>query len=168
MDIPVLLNLKTEPCGKTKNTKCSLQQKISWRSGEVSHRRRVKPEGSAAAALVDMTVSTFGVRLKAVQIRNARCRDVNLNWSRPQTRIVRTLSGKCGELSDQEGIAGELSDVIYVPYLQSFAECVLRLAWASTIEMGTRMRGAGGGIRAAHQRTERPMVQSDPMGGLSG
>lgn len=71
------------------------------------------------------------------------------------------MPGKCGEVSDKEGITGGLPDAIYVPYLQSFAERVLRLAWAFTIEMGTGCGVLEAEIRAAHQRTERPMVQID-------
>ena len=45
--------------------------------------------------------------------------------------------GFCGEVRDDEGIAGRLSRAVHVSYLRSFAERLLRLAGASAIKACT-------------------------------
>ncbi|MDP1638745.1 MAG: hypothetical protein Q8K74_07350 [Candidatus Nitrotoga sp.] len=72
------------------------------------------------------------------------------------------MTGKCGEVSDKEGITGGLPDAIYVPYLQSFAERLLRLAWASTIKTSAGCGVLEVEIRAARQRTREPWFKATP------
>ncbi|CAH1080619.1 hypothetical protein NTG1052_370023 [Candidatus Nitrotoga sp. 1052] len=111
-----------------------------------------------AARRLSMPVSTLEYWLKAAQI--GKLGDVG-KTQRPLTAIElelaktkrelaevkmegdllkkrrRTLPGKCGEVCDDERITGGLPGAVYVPYLRSFAERVLRLAGASAIETST-------------------------------